>query len=104
VEFWAEFTAGAPKTPRRFQVFGTGHPLPPDARHVGTCPRVSGLVWHLYELVSADEKPALAAPQLTCPGCGSPDVDLRRGLLCGTCAATADSQAPAGTPGTTQTP
>ena len=28
-----------------------------------------------------------AGPQLTCPGCGSPDVDLRRGLFCGTCAA-----------------
>jgi transcriptional regulator with XRE-family HTH domain len=25
-------------------------------------------------------------PALACPGCGSPDVDLRRGLLCGTCA------------------
>ena len=25
-------------------------------------------------------------PALVCPGCGSPDVDLRRGLLCGTCA------------------
>jgi hypothetical protein len=25
-------------------------------------------------------------PGLACPGCGSPDVDLRRGLLCGTCA------------------
>jgi hypothetical protein len=28
-----------------------------------------------------------ARPGLACPGCGSPDVDLRRGLLCGTCAA-----------------
>jgi hypothetical protein len=27
------------------------------------------------------------APGLACPGCGSPDVDLRRGLLCGTCVA-----------------
>ena len=52
VDFWAEFTVGAPKTPRRFQVFGTGQPLPPGARHVGTCPRVSGQVWHLYEIVS----------------------------------------------------
>jgi hypothetical protein len=30
-----------------------------------------------------------AVPGLACPGCGSPDVDLRRGLLCGTCAETA---------------
>ena len=55
VDFWAEFTAGAPKTPHRFQVFGTGHPLPPGGRWVGTCPRVSGLVWHLYELISDEE-------------------------------------------------
>ena len=26
-------------------------------------------------------------PALACPGCGSPDVDLRRGLFCGPCAA-----------------
>ena len=50
VDFWAEHTDEAPKTPRRFQVFGTGHVLPRGARWVGTCPRVSGLVWHLYEL------------------------------------------------------
>jgi hypothetical protein len=34
-----------------------------------------------------------AGPGLACPGCGSPDVDLRRGLLCGTCA---EAAAPAG--------
>ena len=28
-----------------------------------------------------------SAPALVCPGCGSPDVDLRRGLFCRTCAA-----------------
>ena len=33
-----------------------------------------------------------AGPQLVCPGCGSPDVDLRRGLLCGTCAAVTDEE------------
>lgn len=27
-------------------------------------------------------------PALTCPGCGSRDVDLRRGPLCGACATT----------------
>ena len=26
-------------------------------------------------------------PSLVCPGCGSRDVDLRRGLFCGTCTA-----------------
>ncbi len=51
VEFWAEHTEGAPARARRFQVFGTGHLLPPGARYVGTCPRtLSGIVWHLYEL------------------------------------------------------
>ena len=55
VDFWAEYADGEPKKPRRFQVFGTGHQLPQNARHVGTCPRVSGLICHLYELVSDEE-------------------------------------------------
>jgi hypothetical protein len=55
VDFWAEYAEGVPKAARRFQVFGTGHPLPENARWVGTCPRVSGLVWHLYEIVSDEE-------------------------------------------------
>lgn len=50
VDFWAEHSDGMEKIPRRFQVFGTGHQLPPGARWVGTCPRRSGIVWHLYEL------------------------------------------------------
>ena len=32
-------------------------------------------------------------PALVCPGCGSPDVDLRRGLFCGTCAAATAEEA-----------
>jgi hypothetical protein len=52
VEFWAE---GDPDTfdpgpYRMFQVFGTGHPLPPNARWRGTTARYAGLVWHLYEM------------------------------------------------------
>jgi hypothetical protein len=51
VEFWAEHTEGAPPLSRAFQVFGTGQPLPEDARWIGTCPRTaSGLVLHLYEV------------------------------------------------------
>ncbi len=50
VEFWCEHTEGAPPSRRTFQVFGTGHPLPEDARWVATCVRESGLVWHLYEI------------------------------------------------------
>jgi hypothetical protein len=50
VEFWAEYNDTSVATDRHFQVFGTGHELPPDARWVGTCDRdVKGLVWHLYE-------------------------------------------------------
>jgi len=50
VEFWAEHTDSAPQARRAFRVFGTGQPLPEDARWVGTCPRTEGLVWHLYEV------------------------------------------------------
>jgi hypothetical protein len=52
VDFWAEYAEGAPKRGRHFRVFGTGHLLPPGARHVGTCQRTAGLIWHLYELIS----------------------------------------------------
>ena len=55
VEFWAEHAGGTPEAERVFRVFGTGRPLPQNARWVGTCPRVSGLIWHLYELVSDEE-------------------------------------------------
>lgn len=34
---------------REFRVFGTGHPVPDYASHVGSVQSVSGLVWHLYE-------------------------------------------------------
>jgi hypothetical protein len=51
VEFWAESTVTVPPALRAFQVFGTGHPLPGQARWVGTAPRTpGGFVWHLYEL------------------------------------------------------
>src|SRR5260221_9520402 len=51
VEFWAEHDSGREGRERAFRVFGTGQPLPPPpARWVGTCNRVSGLVWHLLEI------------------------------------------------------
>lgn len=54
VEFWAEHDDDAPERSRRFQVFGTGHPLPDGASWAGTCPRMAnGLVWHLYEITRA---------------------------------------------------
>ena len=43
----------------------------------------------------ATTEPA-AAPSLACPGCGSPDVNLLHGLLCGTCAATVAEEAGSG--------
>lgn len=53
VEFWAENRPGSEPSQRWFRVFGTGHPLPADARWVGTCDRTEGgLVWHLYEQVT----------------------------------------------------
>ena len=53
VDFYAEFTEGAPVRVRTFEVFGTGFSLPAGARYVGTCPRnPADEVWHLYELVS----------------------------------------------------
>lgn len=56
VEFWAEHVSGAPEAARAFQVFGTGHPLPPDARYAGTCPRTpEGVAWHLYERAGVRE-------------------------------------------------
>lgn len=54
VEFWAECLRRAPQARRSFRVFGTGDPLPDDARWAGTCARTSdGLVWHLYEVPGA---------------------------------------------------
>lgn len=50
VEFWAEKMPSSIQVPRLFRVYGTGHPIPESAKYVGTCSRVSGLVWHLYEL------------------------------------------------------
>lgn len=53
VDFWAEFHEGAVSVTRTFQVYGTGHALPENARHCGTTARTAeGLVWHLYELPS----------------------------------------------------
>lgn len=50
VEFWAENDPDDSPAPVAFQVFGTGQPIPDGAVHVGTCPRLQGLVWHLYRL------------------------------------------------------
>jgi hypothetical protein len=51
VEFWAEYDPDAAVTQRTFKVFGTGYLVPDNARWAGTCARLNGLVWHLYEIV-----------------------------------------------------
>jgi hypothetical protein len=58
IEFWAEHDEGKPVRRRTFQVFGTGHGLPPGARWAGTAPRTpEGLVWHLYEITPGMPSP-----------------------------------------------
>jgi hypothetical protein len=55
LELWAEHDDQVPARARRFQVFGTGQPLPEGARWAGTAARTRGeLVWHLYELPGPD--------------------------------------------------
>jgi hypothetical protein len=46
----------------------------------------SGVAWEWLGKRRRKEHAMSDGPGLVCPGCGSPDVDLRRGLLCGTCA------------------
>lgn len=51
VDFWVEHGDRPDPVARTFQVFGTGHELPPGAKHRGTTARTDdGFVWHLYEL------------------------------------------------------
>lgn len=50
VEFWAEHHGDQWASPRTFQVYGTGHPIPDNAHWHGTTQRIDGLVWHLFEL------------------------------------------------------
>lgn len=53
---WAEVDPDAPTVVRRFHVAGTGQPIPPSARHVGTALTSSGfLVWHVYEIDQGDD-------------------------------------------------
>lgn len=54
VEVWA-LDDGGPKAERRFQVFGTGQPLPDGVvAHVGSVITAQGaLVWHLFEEMGA---------------------------------------------------
>jgi hypothetical protein len=51
VEFWA-LVGEQESLVRTFQVFGTGHPLPHQAKYIGTA-LAGPLVWHLFELLIA---------------------------------------------------
>jgi hypothetical protein len=51
VEFWAIHDDELPEFEHTYQVIGTGNPIPEDCRYVGTCDRLDGLVWHVFEKV-----------------------------------------------------
>lgn len=53
-QLWAIVNSGtASRVQRRFKWFGTGHPMPSsEMRFIGTA-QFSGLVFHLFEVVSA---------------------------------------------------
>lgn len=47
---WVEVDDDAPKAIRRFRLAGTGHPIEPDLRFIGSAIGHRGrFVWHLYE-------------------------------------------------------
>lgn len=66
VEFWAVHSdeyADKP-IPFTFQVFGTGQGIPPGAQWRGTAPRTrEGLVWHLFQLQTAEAGVAVVRGQ-----------------------------------------
>lgn len=47
---WALVDSDSPPETRRFQIFGTGHPLPRGARHVGTYGD-GPFVRHVFEMI-----------------------------------------------------
>jgi hypothetical protein len=51
VTIWTEEHDTQPQQRREVQVYGTGHPIPLFAEHVGSVVTGGGaLVWHVYEL------------------------------------------------------
>jgi hypothetical protein len=68
VEFWAVHFPDAPQLERRFHVFGTGQPIPDNARkHIGSVEvhaPLGRLVWHLMEHAhSGDFRPGTEASE-----------------------------------------
>lgn len=58
---WAIVDSDSPLETRRFRIFGTGHPLPRAARHVGTYFE-SVFVWHIFELLGEPLPEGLVLP------------------------------------------
>jgi hypothetical protein len=52
LQMWVELNPDLRLVPRSFAVFGTGHEIPRQAEHVGSCEDGS-FIWHLYELPPA---------------------------------------------------
>lgn len=53
VQIWTDETMpdDVPSVSRMVQVFGTGHPVPADAVHLGSVVTAGGaLVWHVFEV------------------------------------------------------
>lgn len=51
IEFWSHVDTGEPERVVWFRVYGTGHAIPADAKHVGTV--LDGpFVWHVCEVTS----------------------------------------------------
>ncbi|MEU1763330.1 hypothetical protein [Micromonospora sp. NPDC005652] len=67
VEFWAFHHPDEPQLARRFRVFGTGQPLPDEARtHLGAVvvtASIRRLVWHLMEHADSGSSPSTAPNQ-----------------------------------------
>lgn len=56
---WVLVDTDAPLEERPFLIAGTGHALPDDVRHVGSCiDHGLGLVWHLFEPASQSGRKA----------------------------------------------
>lgn len=48
---WVEFFTEVNAPPTTFEIFGTGHEIPPGYEHAGSCVCANGsLVWHIYQV------------------------------------------------------
>lgn len=52
---WARVIPDAERVTRTFQIFGTGHPIPPGSKYIGTFD-VGPFVWHVFELLPDEQE------------------------------------------------